>query len=82
MHIGEPVPVSKQSNRLSRDQKSILQRSLDVNCYPNKTTIKELASETGLPEQKVCRWFDDQRRPTKEGKCRETSLLKITVKPL
>ena len=82
MRIGGSVPVSKQWTRLSRHQKSILQRSLNVNCYPNTTTIKELASETGLSELKVSSWFDDQRRPTKEGKCRETSLLKITVKPL
>ena len=82
MHIGGPVPVSKQWTRLSRHQKSLLQRSLNVNCYPNRTTITELASETGLSELTVSRWFDDQRWPAKKRKCRGTSLLKITMKPL
>ena len=75
LHIGGSVPVSKQitRQRLSVHQKSLLHTSLNDSCYPNKTTMKELASKTGLRKLQVSRWFENKRKAIRKRKCKGTS---------
>lgn len=49
---------------LNERQKSLLERSIADTCnyFPNKTTLKELALQTGLNEERIYRWFERKRK--------------------
>ena len=48
--------------QLSAHQESVLASSFANNCYPNATTIKELAQQTMLDERRIRKWFARKRR--------------------
>ena len=68
LHVGEAIPVTRNATILNKHQKAVLERSLALNCYPNKTTFEELALKTGLHKTQVMNWFRRQRVAMKKGK--------------
>ena len=77
VHVGGSIPVSKKvSLRPNRQQKSILEGSFTHLCYIDKTTLKELALQTGLRDEQVARWFKNKRL---RGKCKGPLSLSYTV---
>ena len=56
---------------LNNSQKSVLKAAFTYNCFPNKTTLMQLAQQTGLTKQRVSQWFTTRRsyirRIRKEG---------------
>ena len=73
--LGGTVPFLEKRSILSMNQRLVLQRSFAVHCYLNKTTLKELAMQTGLPRRQVSKWFSDERYKTKSGKSEQISSL-------
>ena len=57
LHVGEAVPVKRNITILNKHQKTVLERSLALNCYPNRTTFEQLALKTGLHKSQVIYWF-------------------------
>ena len=59
------IPVKRKVDvhvpRLNEHQISILQKSLAVHRYPNETSLKELAQQTGLHEVQVLQWLGQNR---------------------
>ena len=62
LQIGGPVRELKRTSGLNKDQESVLERSFEVICYPNKTILRTLALQTGLNELQVYGWFARKRR--------------------
>ena len=62
IHVGGPIPVLRKVLKLNENQTSILEKSLAVSCYPNKTTIKALALQTGLRKEKLHSYFTYRRK--------------------
>ena len=54
--------------RLNKHQKSVLETAFAVYAYPSKTTLKELALQTGLSMTRVYNWFVSTRKKTRQGK--------------
>ena len=65
LHAGGP----KLRTQLKRNQTSVLAASFMVKHFPNKTTVKELALQTGVREEQVSRWFRNARHRTRQRKC-------------
>ena len=57
-----------RKRRLSKPQRSALETAFAVHPFPNITTIKELAFQTGLTMTKVHKWFANTRYKTRQGK--------------
>ena len=74
-HVGGSVPVLGTVSGLSKNQTTILRRSFAINCYPNETTLKELARQTGLHVRRVTSWFRNKRTNTKKAKFDERQSL-------
>ena len=73
LHVGGPIhnlQVARNFPRLGVVQTSILERSFAVLRYPNKTTLNQLALQTGLREKQVVAWFARKRRTKIEKKCK------------
>ena len=47
---------------MNKTQTCILEASFSVNRYPNRTTLKQLALQTGRREESVYHWFSRKRR--------------------
>ena len=47
---------------MNKKQRSVLEAFFRVQFYTNKTTRKQLASQTGLSEKIILRWFRHRRR--------------------
>ena len=60
---------------LNPNQKSLLEKSFKVQFFPNKTTLKELVTQTGLSEKYVSLWFGHRRFKTRKGTCEGTLLI-------
>ena len=58
----------KQYVTLNKHQKSILEQSFEVQPYPNETTLKEIALQTGLRKRQVYGWFVRRRSEIRRGK--------------
>ena len=58
------VPVLTKRSRKNKKQTSLLEWSFGVNLYPNKTTIKEQALQTGLSELQIQSWYANKRKNT------------------
>ena len=65
------IAVSKKKSTINQHQELILQRAFAVLRYPNKTTLKNLALQTGLQKAQVSIWFRRKRYATKCGKSEE-----------
>ena len=63
--------------KLNEHQRLVLEKSFIAQFYPNKTTTKELASQTGLSETKVRKWYEHTRFEVRKGK----SIRKCTALP-
>ena len=56
------IPVHADKNgQITACQWSVLEAAFVNSCYPNKTTLKKLAEQTGLCEQKIFGWFKRKR---------------------
>ena len=66
--LGGTVTIVKKYSRVNMSQKLLLEKSFVVNCYPSKSTIQELALQTGMDKKRVRAWFGHQRLRTKNGK--------------
>ena len=64
-HSGTGTRDFVKSSRLTAHQKSVLESSFAINCYPNETMIKELAQKTKLKERRVYNWFFKNRKKIK-----------------
>ena len=53
---------------INKHQRSVLEASFRVQFFPNKTTLEQLALQTGLNEIKVSNWFAYRRLKTRQGK--------------
>ena len=62
----------KRWSRLSTHQKSVLEKAFSQNSYTNQTTVKPLALQTGLSEQRIVSWFKTARRKLRHGTQEET----------
>ena len=62
VHVGGTSPVLRRIIALNEHQLSILENFFAVHRYPNRTTFKELALQTGLPKVQVSDWFQSKRR--------------------
>ena len=48
---------------LNTSQISVLEEAFVANdWYPNRSTLMQLAQQTGLDEKRICRWFTYRRR--------------------
>ena len=65
--------LSLYYSKINNSQRSVLEAAFEYNCFPNQTTLMELAEQTGLPTSKVRQWFTSRRRyirlSRKEGTC-------------
>ena len=68
LHVGEAIPVTRNMTILNKHQKAVLERSLALNCYPNRTTFEQLALKTGLHRMQVIYWFKHKRAAMKKRK--------------
>ena len=59
--LGTATRVSGKTSKLSDNQKSVLESFFTIDCYPNRTTIKELAQQTMLNEKTIRNWFTRKR---------------------
>jgi hypothetical protein len=59
-------PVTKTYTRKNKKQISILERYYEENQTPDANMIHLIAKDSGLPDQKVSRWFYDKRRRSKQ----------------
>ena len=57
------IHAGKRKRRLipNEQQKSLLETTFRVNYFPDKSTCKELALQTGLTERQVLQWFSRAR---------------------
>ena len=55
-------------SKLTTHQISTLVAAFTNNFYLNKTTLMEVALQTGLPKQAILRWFSNKRKRMKRGK--------------
>ena len=60
--------------KFSQQQISVLETSFRLNYFPSRTTLKELALQTGLDENRVNRWFIMKRHRSRKGKGNEHNL--------
>ena len=67
------VELSKNSI-LNISQMSVLETEFTNNPYPTKTTIMQVAQQTGLLEQRVRRWFANKRLQARREKIIPTIL--------
>ena len=51
----------KKPSRLDDQQRSALEASFNVQRFQNKTTLKELALQTGLSGKEISQWFSNKR---------------------
>ena len=72
VHVGGSAPVTKKGYKVNKYQRSILEKSFAIFPYINRSTLKELAMQTGLEEKQVSSWFNYKRQKTKREKCKET----------
>ena len=66
-HFGTATKDLDRFLKLTSHQKSVLESSFAIHCYPNATTIKELAQQTMLGEKKVFTWFARRRHYIRKG---------------
>ena len=69
-HVGRDAV--KLGKFVTEHQKSLLERSVADNCFPNKSTLKELALQTGLNERKIWSWFGRKRQTLRSRDGRST----------
>ena len=69
--VSGAIPVLLKVRRFNKRQIAILLKCFAAHRYPNKTTLKKLALETGLHEQQVINWFKRERHRTKVTKRKE-----------
>ena len=67
---------------LNERQKSLLETSFAFSSFPNKTTLNELALQTGLSERTVAQWFGSARHLARQGKCEGTRCIHECTKLL
>ena len=72
-HLGRSMPVLRNGSKPNKHQRSILERTFAEFRYINRSTIKQLALQTGLQKAQVSRWFSNKRRK-KEKKQRKGTL--------
>ena len=65
------IVVSKKESTINQHQELILQRAFAVLRYPNRTTLKDLALQTGLKKAQVSTWFTRKRFAARGGKSEE-----------
>ena len=53
--------VAPLRSKTNQRQRSVLEVSFAAHCFPNTTTIKKLAFQTGLSKEKLYHWFRNQR---------------------
>jgi hypothetical protein len=63
---GHSHSVTKTYTRKSKKQIAFLEKYYEENHSPDANRIHMIALESGLPEQKVSRWFYDKRRRSKQ----------------
>ena len=56
-----------QRRKLRIHQRSVLETSFRAHFFPNRTTLKKLALETGLDVERISRWFRFKRYKTRHG---------------
>ena len=67
-NVDGTIPVLRNRSKINEHQKSILERSFAVQCYPNKTSLKELSPKTGLRESQLLAWFSNNRQKKRLSK--------------
>ena len=67
------MPARRKVSKLNHHQKSVLETSFFVNCYPNKTIVNELALQIGIHEGRVYNWFRHERERRKFREINGTS---------
>ena len=60
--------IDKKVVQINETQMSALRESFAKNAYPNKATSCKLATQLGLNESKVRKWFHNQRRKVARDK--------------
>ena len=65
LYIERTTGVERKITKLNQYQKSVLETAFAIYPYANKTTLKELALQTGISEKQVNVWFKNKRSLTK-----------------
>ena len=53
---------------LNKQQRSVLETAFAIHPFPNQTTLKELALQTGLSMTRMYNWFKNTRKKTRQGR--------------
>ena len=69
LFLSIPAGKQKQGTKLIKQRRSVLERFLSVQLFPNKTTVKKIALQTGLIESQVYDWFVRARHKIRQEKC-------------
>ena len=64
-----PAGKRKRYTKLIKQQNSIIEKYFALHLFPNQTTMKEIALQTGLNESQVYFWFVCTRCKIRKGKC-------------
>ena len=72
MHASTTGSQGKNCSRYTPHQRSLLEAAFASNFYPTKTTLLQVAEQTGLGEERVRRWLINKRVRTKRAKMNET----------
>ena len=71
LHTG----ARKKYSMINKHQRSVLEAAFTVQFFPNKTSLEQLALQTGLNAIKVAKWFAFRRLKTRQGKGDELYLI-------
>ena len=65
VHIGTYAQELQKYSRITRSQKSLLERAFNKSIYLSKSKLRELAQQSGLSERKVNSWLLRRREKLK-----------------
>ena len=71
IHVGKLIKREIKSEQ----QLSVLRTSFNLQNYPSKSMLKELAFQTGLSEGQVSKWFDHSRQRKRLSTCEPSQSL-------